>query len=63
MQQKIYISSSYIIKRQQKMGNIVFSIDYKGILGSKALNDPVATIEEAIMACLKLVGITMAPLP
>jgi hypothetical protein len=35
MQQKIYISSSYIIKRQEKIGNIVFSVDYKGFLGSK----------------------------
>ncbi len=38
MQQKIYISSSYMIKRQKKIGNIVFSIDFKGLLGSKTLD-------------------------
>ena len=38
MQQKIYISSSYMIKGQKKIGNIVFSIDYKGLLALKAFD-------------------------
>ncbi len=38
MQQKIKISTSYIIKRQKKIGNIVFSIDYKALLSLELLN-------------------------